>query len=193
MKIGIDYGSKLAGTTVIAFRQKGVIQLIKSIKNQDADLMILDFVSENSIEMIGLDAPLSLPGVYTGLVGFEDYHYRACDKQLKAMSPMFLGGLTARAMKLKSTIEKGGVQVLEVYPVMTGKELGLLEFGYRKKSVDYDAILMALKNEGIEMASDSTISTSHDLDAILALHALERVGFSNEIKIGDLKEGVIYY
>lgn len=193
MKIGIDYGSKLAGTTVIAFRQKGAIQLRKSIKNQDADLMILDFVSENSIEMIGLDAPLSLPGVFTGLVGFEDYHYRICDKQLKAMSPMFLGGLTARAMKLKATIEKDNVKVLEVYPVMTGKALGFMEFGYRKKNVDYDAILAALKNEGIEMASESLINTSHDIDAILALHALERVGLSKENKIGDLREGVIYY
>lgn len=193
MKIGIDYGSKLAGTTVIAFRQEGVIQLRKSVKNEDADLMILDFVSQNSIEMIGLDAPLSLPGVFTGLVGFEDYHYRICDKQLKAMSPMFLGGLTARAMKLKATIEKDNVKVLEVYPVMTGKALGFMEFGYRKKNVDYDAILAALKNEGIEMASESLINTSHDIDAILALHALERVGLSKENKIGDLREGVIYY
>lgn len=193
MIIGIDYGSKLAGTTVIAYDKGDGIRLVRSQKNQDADQMIIDFVSEHIPNVIGIDAPLSLPGVYTGLVGFEDYHYRACDRALKAMSPMFLGGLTARAIKLKSSIEKDGVKVLEVYPVMTGKELGLTEFNYRKKDVDYDAIITELKAEGYEVAIDCSINTSHDLDAILALHALDRVGLANEKSIGNLEEGVIYY
>lgn len=193
MIIGVDYGSKLAGTTVIAYNMGDGIRLERSKKNQDADQMIIDFVAEYNPQVIGIDAPLSLPGVYTGLVGFEDYHYRACDKALKAMSPMFLGGLTARAIKLKSSIEKDGVKVLEVYPVMTGKELGLTEFNYRKKDVDYDAIITELKAEGYEVAIDCSINTSHDLDAILALHALDRVGLANEKSIGNLEEGVIYY
>jgi len=193
MIIGVDYGSKLAGTTVIAYNMGDGIRLDRSKKNQDADQMIIDFVAEYNPQVIGIDAPLSLPGVYTGLVGFEDYHYRACDKALKAMSPMFLGGLTARAMKLRSSIEKGGAKVLEVYPVMTGKALGLTAFGYRKKDVDYGAILAKMQVEGYEMVSDGSVNTSHDLDAILALHALDRVGSANEKRIGSPEEGVIYY
>lgn len=193
MKIGIDYGSKLAGTTVIAYAHQGLIHLEKSTKNQDADQMILNFVEMHKSVLIGLDAPLSLPGVYTGLVGFEDYHYRRCDKALKAMSPMFLGGLSARAMKLKSALEKRGAKVLEVYPVMTGKELGLVGFGYRKKEANYGAILEQLKKDGIQLASDTYIDTSHDLDAILALHAIRRAGLNNENKAGDLEEAVIYF
>ena len=106
MIIGVDYGSKLAGTTVIAYNMGDGIRLERSKKNQDADQMIIDFVAEYNPQVIGIDAPLSLPGVYTGLVGFEDYHYRACDKALKAMSPMFLGGLTARAMNSGHQLRK---------------------------------------------------------------------------------------
>ena len=45
MIAGIDYGSKMAGTTVIAFEQNNKVVLIGSRENQDADQMILDFVN----------------------------------------------------------------------------------------------------------------------------------------------------
>ncbi len=193
MKIGIDYGSKLAGTTVIAFDRGDGIRLVKSKKNQDADLMILDFVMENRPSMIGLDAPLSLPGVYNGLTGFDDYHYRRCDKELKAMSPMFLGGLTARAMKLTSRLGKQGVPVYETYPVYTGKELFSNALGYRSKTPDYEAMIDILKIAGLTLANDTNISTSHDLDSILALKATLSIGTDDQKCIGDPQEGLIYY
>ncbi len=193
MNIGIDYGSKLAGTTVIAYRQNGLVYLTKSVKNQDADEMIIDFVKEHPVKSVGLDAPLSLPGVYTGLVGFDDYHYRRCDKATKAMSPMFLGGLTARAMKLTSRLGKQGVQVYETYPVYTGKELFSNALGYRSKTPDYEAMIDILKIAGLTLANDTNISTSHDLDSILALKATLSIGTDNQKSIGDPQEGLIYY
>lgn len=189
MIIGIDYGSKLAGTTVIAYDLGQGICLERSHKKQDADQMIIDFVKDNKVDVVGIDAPLSLPGVYTKLKGFEDYHYRVCDRELKAMSPMFLGGLTARAMKLKKDLEEMNVQVFETYPVMTGKNLLLVDFGYRTKNPDYSAMITALEKFGIRLAPQTKIIASHDLDSILALHSVLRIGESS----GNPSEGLIYY
>lgn len=193
MRIGIDYGSKLAGTTVIAYRQEGVVCLQKSVKNQDADEMIMEFALEHRPEIIGIDAPLSLPGVYTRIDGFNNYHYRVCDKALKAMSPMFLGGLTARAMKLQSRLNQLGLSVYETYPVETARGLSLEEFGYRTKEPDYAGILDVMKQNGIYVSSKTEVTTSHDMDSILALMVTEKVGTTEEQKIGDSREGLIYY
>ncbi|MBO3698554.1 DUF429 domain-containing protein [Roseivirga sp. E12] len=193
MKIGIDFGSKLAGTTVIAYQKDGLIYFEKSIKNQDADQMIIEFVREQKPQMVGIDAPLSLPGVYTNLKGYEDYHYRLCDKELKAMSPMFLGGLTARAIKLKDQLSVEGVQVFETYPVQTGGGLGLKEFGYRSKASDYNAMLQVLGKRGFQLAPESKVETSHDLDSVLALMAIHNMSTANEKRSGDPNEGLIFY
>lgn len=191
MIVGIDYGSKMAGTTVIAFVQDGRIELITSKKNQDADQMILDFVAEYNPELIGLDAPLSLPGVYTDLEGCSDFFYRASDREVSAMSPMFLGGLTARAMKLKSLL-KDKTQLIEVYPAMAAKTLNLAEFKYKKKDAEYTKMYRKLdgwlsQNHRLELES------SHQFDALLALYISKRFDSDVASFAGKEEEGFIYY
>lgn len=193
MRIGIDYGSKSAGTTVIAYQKEELIYLVKSAKKQDADEMIMGFVQEHQPEVVGIDAPLSLPGVYSGLSDFDDYHYRVCDKELKAMSPMFLGGLTARAMKLQSRLNRMGVKVYETYPVQTAKLLSLKAFGYRTKMPDYMNMLRVLQEKGVCFSSEAKVETSHDLDSVLALIATNNIATKEEQKKGDSREGLIYY
>ena len=97
---GIDYGSKLAGTTCIAWMKEGQLKIIQSAKNQDADEWIITQLDNESIDQIFMDAPLSLPPAFHDPLS-DEFFYRAADRELKAMSPMFLGGLTARAMRLK--------------------------------------------------------------------------------------------
>lgn len=193
MNIGIDYGSKLAGTTVIAYQKEGLIHLEKSEKKQDADKMILEFVSSHVATTVGIDAPLSLPGVYSNLEGYNDYHYRACDKALKAMSPMFLGGLTARAMKLEAVLVESGIKVLETYPVKAGKLLFAEPLGYRSKTPDYLSMMDVLKEKGITLVEGVRIESGHDLDAILALNIVDRISKGHASVEGDSKEGLIYY
>ena len=60
---GIDFGSKMAGTTVIAVAGKTPIRLFSSRKNEDADSFLFEIVKETGIEELFLDATLSLPGV----------------------------------------------------------------------------------------------------------------------------------
>lgn len=193
MVVGIDYGSKLAGTTVLAYGHKGEIFLERSAKGRDADRMILDFVGSHDLKMIGIDAPLSLPAVYLNRPGYEDYFYRKCDKELKAMSPMFLGGLTARAMRLKSTLDEMGIEVFEVYPVQTARSLGLNSFGYRSGKPDYKLILKALESKGVALAGEQFIHTDHDLDALLALYTATRILYGKAEFSGTPEEGVIHH
>jgi predicted nuclease with RNAse H fold len=109
MHFGIDYGSKMAGTTVITYNQDNVLYQRSSVKNGDADAFILDCVTELQPGQIYIDAPLSLPLACFGKG--TDFFYREADRKLKAMSPMFLGGLTARAMKLRLQLTEMELQL----------------------------------------------------------------------------------
>ena len=186
MICGIDYGSKMAGTTSICFLRERELIFKRSSKKEDADQMILEFCEMYEPELIAIDAPLSLPGVYRGLDGFDNYFYRHCDSELRAMSPMFLGGLTARAMKLKSQLS--GVKFIEAYPVAYARKVGLEKWGYRKESPDYIEMVKSLK---VDLKVE--ILTTHDFDALLC-HQIA-INFLNQAAevVGDQSEGLIYY
>lgn len=191
MIFGIDYGSKLAGTTVVAYLEKDRVICRASEKKQDADQMIVDLATQLRPNLIAIDAPLSLPGVYRNLKGYNDHFYRACDREVHAMSPMFLGGLTARAMKLAAQLPE--IPFIETYPVKTGTDLGLKDWGYRTKSVDFAAILSKLNNlTGWEMPSTKGMS-SHKLDAIMALITAYQCKEGKVRSVGQPNEGLIYY
>ena len=84
----------------------------------DADAFIHSEAIHLKPRMIFIDAPLSLPGIYWLGNGFRDHFFRQCDKEMNAMSPMFLGGLTARAMRLKAELKSTGCKIIETYPRM---------------------------------------------------------------------------
>lgn len=68
--------------------------------------LILNTIEKYSINLVCIDAPLSLPGVYFDKNKFHDYLYRKCDNACKAMSPMFVGAFTARAIQLQKLLEE---------------------------------------------------------------------------------------
>ena len=189
---GIDYGSKMAGTTVVAYLEKNQLKLMVSEKKKDADQMILKAVAALKPDLIAIDAPLSLPGVYTGLEGCHDHFYRQCDRETRAMSPMFLGGLTARAIKLKSQVPD--VQFIEAYPVKTGKDRGLEKYNFRTKTAKYSEILKAIiKLTGWDIDYADASVTGHHIDAALALYTAHRFRANEAQCLGDPFEGLIYY
>lgn len=140
---GIDYGSKMAGTTVVAWAEEKTLFLAQSQKKKDADLWLKQWVDKHRPKQLYLDAPLSLPGVYTEPAQYSDFFYRAGDKAVKAMSPMFLGGLTARAMRLSQELRNLGCATTEVYPGQLSKLIGLDRTRY-KKDKDYLASATAI-------------------------------------------------
>jgi len=191
---GVDYGSKGAGTTVISTLdgQTGETNFAQSSKNGDADRFLLDRLLDYQPAAVFLDAPLSLPGVYRDLSGCHDYFYRLADKQLKAMSPMFLGGLTARAMQLKAALERRGLTVYETYPAAQAQRMHLGEKGYKKELPAILPVLACIQAgfPAIRPNPGDVISWHH-VDALLALVTAVRFAAHQQQVCGTAEEGVI--
>ncbi len=189
MHFGIDYGSKLAGTTVICFDQSSCLHFIQSEKKKDADAMVLENSSMRQPTLVALDAPLSLPPAYFDKG--DDFFYRICDRKLKAMSPMFLGGLTARAMRLQSALTKQQIPVIETYPAQVVKELLANTGFYQKKSKDIKPFIDLL-NIVLPYPFVDPPDNWHQIDAALAWWAGFRYLTNKAIPYGETSEGIIW-
>ncbi len=172
----------MAGTTAMAVKTGSRIELLACPKGTDADQWIMDHFQSIQPTIIALDAPLSLP---TGVLGKGDqFHMRLADQLCGAMSPMFLGGLTARAMSLRYHYPDGQATWLETYPSWMAK----CRFGCSRK--DHAPLLQGLK----EIWSESHLPLprdQHQMDALLALLAAWQWTAHNSWLYGDPKEGVI--
>lgn len=196
---GIDYGNKRAGTTVIAYlNEKQVITFAASEKKQDADTIILNWAKIHQPSHIFIDAPLSLPGIYKELKNCNDYFFRAADRAIHAMSPLFLGGLTARAMQLKAKLQEINIITVEVYPGYLAKILNLDNNLYKKQKEHLPTLLPILLNAlglAISPSPDPPITTSpltwHHFDALLALCSGFRYLNNQHLTFGAPAEGII--
>lgn len=193
--VGIDFGSKLSGFTAIALRDSnGEIHVLQSEKKKSADIWLKEILTKVKPDVIGIDAPLSLPGVYRGLLGLKNYHYRACDQEVGAMSPLFLGGLTARAMEIKSWAEESlSTTVIEVYPKLIAQKIALDNKLY-KKSHGYlsEALNRLITEKSLEIKTNS-VDNWHQFDALLALATSLRFVAGKAEEIGRKDEGIIYF
>ena len=110
--VGIDFGAQQAGSTALCFRERGLFHFERRAKGEETDPWLEELVQRLRPAAIYMDAPLSLPGAYfsNGSVWF----YRHADRLGRSMSPMFLGGLAARAMRLSERWRSQGIAVHEV-------------------------------------------------------------------------------
>ena len=189
---GIDYGKKMSGNTVICEKTGSTTNFYRAANDSDADAFILKMIDERAPETIFIDAPLSLPGALLNKEGLNNYFYRACDQQLQAMSPMFLGGLTARAIQLKDIIQDKGIDIKETYPKALAKKIGLKSCGYRQGNEYIAPCTVKIKETSLVKIENHSVISWHHLDALLAL--LSAVRYTNELHItfGDKQEGLIY-
>ena len=190
---GIDFGSKLAGTTAIAFYapQTGQIEFLQSTKGQDADEFLLEHFSAYPWTVAFLDAPLSLPGVYGNRGKGGDYFLREADRQANAMSPMFLGGLTARAMRIKAHLKQMQVKTIEVYPGKLARLLGLTVQHYKKKEGSLIELTKQVQ-EAVPCPVDwNGLDNWHAFDALLAYTTGWRYMNGHHQVFGDPEEGQI--
>lgn len=190
MHIGVDYGSKLAGTTVVACWDGEKLSFFSSEKKKDADAWLEKLLPELSAKAVFFDAPLSLPGVFRNMEGYDDYFYRKADRALAAMSPMFLGGLTARAMRLKASLSKLGIVFTESYPGWQARRLELKAIGYKGKLGKIPAVLEKLQTE-FPFPLPPTLPNWHHVDALLALLGSLRFESGEAEVFGDEAEGVV--
>ncbi len=162
MHLGIDFGAKLAGTTTVCFANDGQLYQLQSNKKQDADAWLRHLVEEQKPSAIFMDAPLSLPSVYKSFGA--DYHYRACDRAVGAMSPMFLGGLTARAMQLRARFPE--IPFYEAYSAQHVRMLFAGAIGYKTDLAMFLEKLLRIQKELQEEDSTLSLISNQELVAI---------------------------
>ncbi|MBK7946540.1 MAG: DUF429 domain-containing protein [Flavobacteriales bacterium] len=112
--IGIDFGARYSANTALCRRERGLFVFERINRGDDGDEWLEQRVLELAPRAVYIDAPLSLPGAYYGRG--SDHFYREADRLAGGMSPMFLGGLTARAIRLAERWRKSGIAVHEAYP-----------------------------------------------------------------------------
>lgn len=190
--MGVDYGSKLAGTTAAAMVQAGQLQVWQSARGQDADVFLQQLIREQKPATIFIDAPLTLPKVYAQApyTSNSDFFYRACDREVQAMSPMFIGGLTARAIKLRTILAEQGISVLETYPAQLAHVILPNEKGYKKDLAALPVIAQLLQDH-IPYTFAKPPQDWHQFDALLAWCSGYRHLSGLAILYGDAKEGRI--
>jgi len=193
MIIGIDFGAKTAGTTVIArLYEYDKVDFHAAEKGQDADKFLNDFIKEHEdVWLAYIDAPLSLPKIYRNGLGEGDYFYRKADRSTGAMSPMFLGGLTARAMKLKASFKQQGIKLVETYPSKLAEVLGLKDQGYKKEKSTISQMCSIVKEHSNLNFDESQILDWHHFDALLCLYSAKRFEMQAAMIFGDDEEGTI--
>ena len=192
MHFGIDYGSKIAGTTVICFEKAGKLHWQQSDKKKDADAFIKVAIATHQPTHVFIDAPLSLPAAYYHPAESENanFFFRQCDKELRAMSPMFLGGLTARAMSLQHHYRTSAIEFIEVYPSFLVKTL-FENIEIYKKQPDSIPVFLTLLLPELPYPMIEIPTNWHQVDGILAWLSGHRMLNGNALTIGDVAEGVI--
>ncbi|WP_439883124.1 hypothetical protein ACSX1A_08115 [Pontibacter sp. MBLB2868] len=191
--MGIDYGSRLAGTTAVAMVQNGLLEVWQSTRGQDADKWLLNLTKALKPNTVFIDAPLSLPKVYAADDAFtsgSEYFYRVCDKEVQAMSPMFLGGLTARAIRFRVTLAEQGLPALETYPSQLAKLLFEHLPGYKKDPEALPVFTEALQSL-LPVSIAASPSNWHQFDSLLAWFSGFRHLQGQSILYGDAREGRI--
>jgi len=190
--MGIDYGAKLAGTTAAAMVKNNQLQVWQSARGQDADDFLLKLIQTERPKVVFIDAPLTLPKVYSQLpyTSDADFFYRAADREVQAMSPMFIGGLTARAIKLRTIVAEQGVAMLETYPAQLAHLLLPNEKGYKKDLATMPVIAQLLQDH-INYTFAQTPTDWHQFDALLAWFSGYRHLNGQAILYGDAHEGQI--
>jgi len=192
MWAGIDFGSKTAGTTVICFgNNQKQLDIIGTIKKQDADEFLLSMLASIKPEFATIDAPLSLPSIYSKPDTGADYFYRSVDKELKAMSPMFLGGLTARAMRLKNVAAQKQIPLFETYPAIFVRQFGITDFYNKKDKTLIQPFVSALLAVFPAKIILEQLPTWHHVDALIAWISSYRMAHDEHSTYGD-DEGQIF-
>lgn len=180
--MGIDFGAQLSGNSVIAHLNNDQVQFIQVAKKKHTDSWLKSMFEEINPESVYIDAPLSIPNAYHGQG--QNFHYRKADIETSAMSPMFLGGLTARAMSLKNSFKT--VAFYEVYPAFFQSKL--IKSNHYKK--DIDSFLLELL-EKIPTHLNDTPTNWHQIDALMALLSGLRHQNNEHLEMGDINEGII--
>jgi uncharacterized protein len=159
--------------------------------NLYSDEEIIQRTLQVNPEIIGIDAPLSLPQGRTSLEDRNGPHLRPCDRELIKQGvkifPMTLGPmrkLTKRGIMFRELFEAKGFKVLEVYP---GGAQDV--FGIPRKQKGLVQLLSGLQNLGISGLNSSL--SDHELDAATAAYVCKLFLEGKCTVLGSGKETIV--
>ncbi|MEM3373167.1 MAG: DUF429 domain-containing protein [Candidatus Anstonellales archaeon] len=165
---GIDLGV-LKSTTAIAFIEK---DSLKVVYEDELKLPLIDFLIANNLQLVAIDAPLSLPSGRKSLKAKNSNHFRECDIKLQndkiKFFPVTLGAmrkLTERGILLKNSLVQKGVIVIETFP---GASYDLLKINRKNNLAKLLHLKMVLKNLKINYDL-SILDSDHKIDAVYCL------------------------
>lgn len=184
--VGIDLGARSSGNTAVCHRERGLFHFARSTKGGDGDAWLTDHVAKLAPTAIYIDAPLSLPAAYFGRG--DDHFFRLADHQAGGMSPMFLGGLTARAIRLAERWRAQGIAVHEAYPAaLIRRSWEFLRIPHGRAIPRHKLRLMA----GMCLLPPPTPADRHEADAWLCWVIGHRHQRGEALIFGDVAEGLI--
>jgi predicted nuclease with RNAse H fold len=187
--LGIDLGGRTTGKTAVSFldtNQKEVILYSREYiaeKCGKSDKEFISFIESFNADVIGIDAPLSLPDFKS-----ENYLYRNCDKKLKALSPMTLGEITARAIYIKENLSCPNV--FEVYP-KTLMELHKINHKGYKRDQNLQNFIWKYLNDNYELKFPEIEMNEDNLDCIMAVLILYHFDKKKYMVVNDKPPFVI--
>ncbi len=158
-----------------------------------SDDQILAYARTPRLQLVTIDAPLSLPRGRESIDDRAGPHFRECDRELRRLGirffPLTLGPmrmLTSRGMRIAAEFRERGIQTVEGYP---GGAQDLL--GIPRKSVGVPQLQRALRRFGV--TGDLVRRTlSHDeLDAVTIAWVGWRYLEGTATVIGDPTEGLM--
>ena len=121
----------------------------------------------------------------------NEFFYREADKKLNAMSPMFLGGLTARAMKLKRILNAQNISLFETYPAALVCELFPTSASYKKNIEKFCKELRQITMT-YNLPSLPKFTSFHQADSLLAWLSGYRHLHHQSNLYGSSEEGLIF-
>jgi predicted nuclease with RNAse H fold len=104
---------------------------------------------------------------------------------------MFLGGLTARAIKLKAEWNEKGIDVWEVWPRKLAQIYKLDSELYKKDMRNVEIYSDFLRSKAV-FKREVSIKNWHQVDAVLAYLSGLRILNELAMSFGDPEEGMIY-
>ncbi|HEV2226657.1 MAG TPA: DUF429 domain-containing protein [Nitrososphaerales archaeon] len=157
------------------------------------DNEIISLTAEAKPSVVSIDAPLFLP---KGRKSIEDRgppHFRECDKELLRMHirffPISLGPmrmLTTRGMRLRSTLESYGLEVIESFP---GAIQDLLHMP--RKQAGLPLLAKALTEYGVALGRPEAELNGDELDAVTSALVGLLYKKGDYRAIGDPTEGLM--
>ena len=160
-----------------------------SILHEDEAIISATIAAGPSV--VSIDAPLFLPRGRASIDIRGPPHFRECDKELLRMHirffPISLGPmrmLTARGMKLRASLEKEGLEVIESFPGAIQDILGI-----SRKQEGLPSLLKGLRRYGVKLQGKDF--TGDELDAVTS--ALVGIQYlqGDYRAIGDPEEGLM--